>query len=249
MQVSIGLPDPKEFSSMPRLKLVQSGIQHHTCDQQTRAVKIRLPITPAILHKIRDYWLPKSTEPDIKMLWAAVVICFFGFFRSGEITVPSLNSFDPSTHLGWGDVSLDNVLDPTMLKVHLRKSKTDQLKKGVDVYIGKINGSLCPVGAGVEYMSTRGSDLGPFFKFSNGQPLTKSRFTQHVRDALQALGLPHNEFAGHSFRIGAATAAAQVGIEDSVIRTMGRWNSSAFLVYIQTPPTKLAQFTRRLAAP
>ena len=99
-------------------------------------------------------------------------------------------------------MSLDNVLDPTMLKVHLRKSKTDQLKKGVDVYIGKINGLLCPVGAGVEYMSTRGSDLGPFFKFSNGQPLTKSRFTQHVRDALQALGLPHSEFAGHSFRIG-----------------------------------------------
>ena len=89
--------------------------------------------------------------------------------------------------------------------------------------------------AGVEYMSTRGSDLGPFFKFSNSQPQSKSRFTQHVRDALQALGLPQNEFAGHSFRIGAATAAAQAGVEDLVIRTMGRWNSSAFLVYIRTP--------------
>ena len=104
-----------------------------------------------------------------------------------------------------------------MLKVYLRKSKTDRLKKGVDVYNVKINGSLYPVGAGVEYMSIRGSDLRPLFKFSNGQPLTKSRFTQHVGDALQALGLPHNEFAGHSFWIGAATAAAQAGIEDSVI--------------------------------
>ena len=73
------------------------------------------------------------------------------------------------------------------------------------------------MGAGVEYMSIRGSDSGPFFKFSNGQPLTNSRFTQHVRDALQVLGLPHNEFAGHSFRMGAATAAAQAGVEDSVI--------------------------------
>ena len=63
------------------------------------------------------------------------------------------------------------------------------------------------------------------------------------------MGLPHNEFGSHNFRIEAATAAAQAGVEDSVIRTMGRWNSSAFLVYIRTPPTKLAQFTGRLAAP
>ena len=76
------------------------------------------------------------------MLWAAVVICFFGFFRSGEITVPSLNSFDPSSHLAWGDVSLDNVLDPTMLKVHLRKSKTDQLKKG-SMFTLKRSMALC----------------------------------------------------------------------------------------------------------
>ena len=246
MQIAIGLPDPKEFSSMPRLKLVQSRIQRYTSQQHTNTVKIRLPITPTILQRIRDYWLPKSEEPDIKMLWAAVVICFFGFFRSGEITVPSVSSFDPSSHLAWGDMSLDNVLEPTTLKIHLKRSKTDQLKKGVDVYIGRTGCSLCPVGAGVDYMSIRGSDPGPFFKFINGQPLTKAKFTQLVRDVLQATGLPHNQFAGHSFRIGAATAAAQAGVEDSVIRTMGRWNSSAFLLYIQTPPANLAQFTKRL---
>ena len=246
MQITIGLQDPKEFSSMPRLKLVQSGIQRYTSEQQTGTVKIRLPITPAILHRIRDYWLPRSADPDIKMLWAAMTICFFGFFRSGEITVPSINSFNPSVHLAWGDVSLDNALAPTMLRVHLKKSKTDQLKKGADIFIGKSDCLLCPVGAGVDYMSSRGANPGPFFKFANGQPLTKSKFTQYVREALQALGLPHNEFAGHSFRIGAATAAAQAGIKDSVIRTMGRWNSSAFLVYIRTPPTELAQFTRLL---
>ena len=66
MQIAIGLTDPKEFSSMPRLKLVQSGIQRYTSQQHTNTVKIRLPITPTILQRIRDYWLPKSEEPDIK---------------------------------------------------------------------------------------------------------------------------------------------------------------------------------------
>ena len=97
-------------------------------------------------------------------------------------------------------------------------------------------------------MSSRGANPGPFFKFANGQPLTRSKLTQYVREALQALGFLHKKFAGHSFRIRAATAAAQAGTEDSAIHTMGRWNSSAFLVYIRTPPTELAQFTRLLTA-
>ena len=105
----------------------------------------------------------------------------------------------------------------------------------MDVYVGRINSPLCPVGAGLDYMAVRGPDPGPFFRFANGSPLTKSKFTQPVRDVLQAVGLPYTQFARHSFRIGAATAAARAGIEDSVIRTLGRWNSSAFLSYIRTP--------------
>ena len=35
-----------------------------------------------------------------------------------------------------------------------------------------------------------------------------------------SLGLNPKEYAGHSFRIGVATAAAQVGLEDSVIQVL-----------------------------
>ena len=161
MQIAIGLPDPREFSSMPWLKLVQSRIQRYISGQHTETVKIRLPITST---RIREYWLPKSAGPDMRMLWAAVVICFFHFFGSGEITVPNVSSFNPYNHLAWGDVSLDNVLEhTTLIKIHLKNSKTDQSKQGVNVYIGKTSCSLCPVGAGVDYMSIRGSDPGPFF--------------------------------------------------------------------------------------
>ena len=76
MQISLGLLDPKEFTSMPRLCMVQSGIQRYVSKQDTRAICIRLPITPSILLKMRDYWLPKSAESDTKMLWAASVLDF-----------------------------------------------------------------------------------------------------------------------------------------------------------------------------
>ena len=78
--------------------------------------------------------------------------------------------------------------------------------------------------------------------------LTKSSFTNKIRVGLQAVGLPESNFAGHSFRIGTATAAANAGIEDSVIRTLGKWSSSAFLTHIHTPREQLARFSATLAA-
>ena len=62
----------------------------------------------------------------------------------------------------------------------------------------------------------------------------------HVRAALKAKGIDDTKSVGHSFRIGAATTAAAVGVEDSVIKTLGRWESSAYLAYVRIPRECLA---------
>ena len=51
--------------------------------------------------------------------------------------MPSQNSFDSKKHLSWGDVVVDNPMHPTMLRVKLKCSKTDQFGKWVEVYVGK----------------------------------------------------------------------------------------------------------------
>ena len=246
MQITLGLPEPREFSSLPRLRLIQSGIKRTYSKHTPSSTRLRLPVTPAILHKIRDQWATKSTERDTVMLWAGTVLCFFGFFRSGELTVPTLSFYDQSTHLSWGDIAIDNPHAPQLLKIRSKRSKTNQFGNGVDVYVGKTGDDLCPVTALIAYMTVREPEEGCFFKFGDGKPLTKAKFTQHVRLALEAAGLSYQHFAGHSFRIGAATAAAKAGIEDSMIRTMGRWNSTAFLAYIRTPQEHLAQISKLL---
>ena len=246
MQITLGLPEPRAFSSLPRLKLVQAGIQR-THSQRARPPNIRLPITPAVLRQIKGQWSAKASDPDTVMLWAASVFCFFGFFRAGEITVPTQAAYNPRRHLSWGDVSVDNTKDPQILKVVLKFSKMDQLGKGAEVYLGRTGCTLCPVAATVAYMVMRGDCPGQFFRFKNGQPLTKPKFIHHVRSALQGAGLPYSDFTGHSFRIGAATTAAKAGVEDSMIQTQGRWSSAAFLVYIRTPKESLAQVSSVLA--
>ena len=155
---------------------------------------------------MQNYCFPKSSETDIKMSWAATTICFFEFFQSAEITVPSTTSFNPSINLAWGDVSVDNTYFSMSLRLRLKKSNTNLLGNGVDVYVGRTDSQFCLVGAVLDYMATRGSDPGPFLTFSDGFPLTKSKFTQQVHEVLQALGLLYTEFAGHDFRLGAATA-------------------------------------------
>ena len=63
--------------------------------------------------------------------------------------------------------------------------------------------------------------------------------------ALQNAGISPAGYSGHSFRIGAATTAAQAGLEDSVVKTLGRWESAAYQQYIQTPRETLAAFSAR----
>jgi len=54
-------------------------------------------------------------------------------------------------------------------------------------------------------------------------------------------------FSSHSFRIGAATVAAQRGIPDHQIQLMGRWTSNAYQLYIRTPADVLAKLSVQLA--
>ena len=75
---------------------------------------------------------PPSYETTL--LWATCSMCFFGFFKSGEITTPTIAAIDPTRHLAWGDISIDSIDQPSLLKTHLKSSKCDQLGKGVDVF-------------------------------------------------------------------------------------------------------------------
>ena len=72
MQIKLGLPEPREFSSLPRLRLVQAGIQWVHAQVAAASTRICLPFTPTVLQQMQNFWSRKSHgDPDIVMLWAA----------------------------------------------------------------------------------------------------------------------------------------------------------------------------------
>ena len=85
LQISLGFPDPRDTSSLPRLKLVFMGIQHLQSHSRTNPARIRLPITFSILSGIKKVWEDAGINHDRLLMWAATTVCFFSFFCSGEI--------------------------------------------------------------------------------------------------------------------------------------------------------------------
>ena len=98
------------------------------------------------------------------------------------------------------------------------------------------------------YLVQRGDKTGPLFQFVDGRYLTRQRLVNQLHQALQKAGLDTSKYNGHSFRIGAATTAAKKGVEDSMIKTLGRWESSAYMQYIKIPREQLASYTRVLVS-
>jgi len=175
------------------------------------------------------------------------VVTFFSFCRSGEVTVEKEDEYNPTAHLSYGDLAVDNPTAPTVISIMIKKSKTDQGRKGAKVFIGKTSDDLCPVAALLSYLSIRGAKAGPLFCWESGTPLSKPKFVEHVRDGLKKAKLPAMDYAGHSSRIGAATTAAVMGLEDSAIQTLGRWESSSYKRYIRQDPHFLTSLSPTLA--
>jgi len=238
-QISLGLPDPRENASLPLLKRVQAGVRRIRLLKPSSPGRVRLPVTVHMLSRVKEA-LWSSSRPDRVVLWAVSCTAFFGFFRLGELLPPSSTSFDAATDLAWGDVAVDDRVNPRMAQIHLKTSKCDQFGQGADIVVGVTGSDICPVAALAQYLAGRGPQPGPFFLDSKGLTLTKPDFVRQFREILQTLGMPAHEYAGHSFRIGAATTAAIVGLEDSRIQMLGRWHSAAFLRYVRTSKTQLA---------
>ncbi|XP_073453710.1 integrase/recombinase xerD homolog [Aquarana catesbeiana] len=188
----------------------------------------RRPVTFEILRGIGDkLGVVCSSEYEVVLFKVAFVLAFFGAFRIGELVSPSKKV--------QGGIRLQEVqLDEEGVSIFLRKSKTDQGGRGRMVRIYPIHGSpQCPVGTVRKFLKVRPDFQGPLLVHQKGTWLSRFQFVAVFKKCLQGLGLEEKDFSSHSFRIGAATEAARLGLDVEVIKRIGRWESNRFQSYVR----------------
>ena len=115
---SEGPPRVPTTLSLPHLQLLQSGVCRDRAERGQATPRPRLPITPPTLRRFKSSW---GRGADDVMLWGTSVTYFFGFFRVGELTVPSQAAFN----LTWGDITREGSHPPAWAGVFLKCSKTN----------------------------------------------------------------------------------------------------------------------------
>ena len=199
---------------------------------------VQLPITTAMLLRIKDALTSDPLCFKNQLLWAACCTGFFGFLRCSEFMTPDVGPVEPQVHLCLSDIAYVHNTEHNHIEIVIKASKTDQFRQGTKVVLGFTGEQLYPVSALLNYLTVRGNKPGALFIKQDGLPLQRRQFGHGVQIVLQTSGAIRH-FDGHSFRIGPATSASQAGVPETVIKTLGRWSSMTYKRYIRPNTTEL----------
>ena len=185
------------------LRLLCKGIKR----SQGTTRRTRLPITINILRTLKTKLREESSYSllEKRLLWSAFTLAFYGFLRASEFVTPDLS---------WSNVQLN----PNKVVVFIQQSKTDPFRNGHTITICSTDTSTCPVRAITQYAAevTPSHQVGPLFNGGRYSPLTRQHLTSALRHLLQNTNFNQQQYASHSFRIGAATTAAAAGLPGSL---------------------------------
>ena len=198
-----------------------------SCNKLNPRSDSRLPITFLILHRLME--AIKHTSLSIyhmSLIRTMYIMGFFGLLRIGEMTIGQNKRvviYKQQVEINDGYV-----------KLKISHFKHNKSLKPVELILpAQVDKSICPVENLRKYLILRGNHSGPLFCFKDGTPVSRQFFTNQLKINISFCGLNPHLYQSHSLRIGGASYYAELGMSDSQIRLIGRWNSDAFKRYIR----------------
>lgn len=187
------------------------------------------PITKSILHALigaTKYCILDNYQ--CLMYKALFLISFYACLRAGEV----VHTNKTSHTLLLNQVRLHDTQCGKGYEIFFNSYKHSGLAQP-KVIIEPLHSKYCPVGALRKYITARGNQPGPLFMTQEGRALNRQEFSTALKECLEFKRYPSELFNTHSFRIGRATELASQNVPENIIKSTGRWKSSAYLKYIR----------------
>jgi hypothetical protein len=224
----------------PMLSRILAGIKRMSA-QPSRP---KLPITTALLQEMRPH-LNLQHRSDI-LVWAMMWTATTGLLRISEFA--TRGDTDSSRVLGLQQLTLYNQTqrsydlidacstdEETVYAIlRLTASKTDPFRAGVDIVLSSSTTLRALLAYGA-HIQPHGSSTTPLFHHPDRTAVTRAWLMRRVDGLLRRTGRDPRQYSSHSFRKGGAVSLQSLGVEDSLIRRIGRWKSDAFNLYVRDP--------------
>ena len=139
----------------------------------------------------------------------------------------------------------DVKLEEDGVKVRLGRTKADQKAERKPLLVEPSKSPACPVKLLLSLIQKRKAQgaaaADPLFVGPTGKRLTSSAVTSIVRRMAEAHGLDPKTVAGHSLRIGGASAAVEGGLSMTQVMAAGGWKSGAVKQYLSPMKKKYSK--------
>jgi hypothetical protein len=231
------ISDPNPIFRAPRVAYMMRAIR----TLSSPSSRIRLPITLWLFRRIIFFLLSDPTDDNITMA-AVCSLAFYGLFRIGELL--------PKSSISLGLTTSEIRFLSRLLLIHLPASKGDVFRDGVTVRVPATGDFTCPHALLRRILITLRSSgrTGSNVFYCKNRPLTAAVFNKRLRIIIAELGCRPSEYSSHSFRKGMATTLAVLGFPASLIRTLGRWKSLSYQLYVKVPDSQIVSVAHRLSS-
>ena len=230
--IASGLPEPVIWTA--RVNLAIRAIA-----RTAPAPTLPLPVTFEVLSSLVA---ALSTQPDHLLLSAAMCLQYFACLRSAEFCADLESGVVPLR----SHVSFLKPGSQLVMVYRVITSKTES--QGFTTHVGcSGHPSACAPCLMALYLSSEHRrPSAPLFVFSSGEVLTYRIYNNAIKSLVERVGLDPTRYSTHSFRAGAATQAAAVGMPAVDIKRLGRWKSDAYQSYLRPEPIHSAAYAPRL---
>ena len=211
-------------------------------------LKVRRGLAPQQLRKALNKVFPRGSAENANVR-AALSTALQGLMRGREFCREDDKGFNPKLDLARGDLTS---LTKDRLAFMMRPAKNMRTLRGKTVPI--------VIGAGGKYVDAHfevsemlrldptpaGQEATtPMFRKPNGDAFSVADIRDLVKLLAVSIGEPAAEFGAHSLRIGGATALYAAGADPIHIKTMGRWSTDCWRLYVRACFEQTLEWTRR----